>query len=151
MPTCAHGPQPMTIKISLGRLALRERIQERVGRAIVDLAVRRRDRADRGEQREEVERLVTREFVEDLHALHFRREDRVRDALLLELDDAVLQHACGVDDAVELPKFFLRLRQRGPQRVTVGDVARHHQHVRAKLAPFGQLPFLRRVGLAVAG
>ena len=55
--------------------------------------------------------MVAREFVEDLDALGLRREHAVGGVFFLELDDAVLQHAGGMEDAVQIAEFFARARR----------------------------------------
>ena len=130
-------------EVARGGLAARVAVEESVGRAIIDLAIGRRERADRRKEREELERLVARQFIEKLYALDFRREHAVRGFLFLELDDAVLQHARSVDDAVERPELFSRFGERRLQRVAPGHVARDDEHLGPEPLPFVDLLVLR--------
>ena len=137
------GPRPPADddEVAFGGAALGEGIEEGVGGAIIDLAIRRRQRADGGEEGEKIERVgrgSTRRGFRGPRS--FGASTLVGDVFLFELDDAVLKNARGVDDAVERAEFFVgQVSSARWSDVAVRHVGGEDQHFRAELAPFREL------------
>jgi hypothetical protein len=129
-------------------LALRECIEERVGRRVVDLPGDTGDCSARREHHEEVEYNVPQRGVECERALDLRRQDARDRSSLLGRDQSVIEHAGRVHDAVNATESRDRRLHDGFHLRAARDVSRRNHHLRAQRL---ELPHARdRAARAIA-
>ena len=120
-----------------GRFAVRgalagERVEERVGADVVDLAGRAEHRTGRREQHREVLRLLAEHFFEHERTLHLGCHDAFDGRLLLLRDQLVLDRAGGVEHAVDRAEALAGLAHDRLHLHDVGDVRGAGQHLGAE-------------------
>ena len=103
-------------------------IQEAVCSHVIDLTLRRDERAVRREQQHEIERCVTQRFFEHHGAIHFGREYFLDIALTLQLNQFVADHACSVKYTVERTKVCADFGDDFVHAIGNGDIACQRQN-----------------------
>ena len=109
-----------------------QRVEEIVGRGVVDLAEPTGYRDGRRAEDHEVERQPGAGGQQGAGALHLRCNHPRRRLGRAELDHAAAGEAGGVDHAVELTEAVHRRFDHGAHLRAVGDVGADHHHLRAE-------------------
>ena len=146
MPTSFHTPQSRatTWSAPVGLAGLGEGVEEGVGGDVVDLAERGGDRAGRREHDEQVEVVGGRRLLEHEGAVHLGGEHVLHVGRGLGDDQLVVDHAGGVDDAVDRAEALADLGDGGADLLDVGDVALDQQHLGAGGLERSRTPAMRR-------
>ena len=153
MPTSCHVLQ-FTATVQLPSRALRSRaigIEEGVGGGIVDLSGEPRERADRREQHHEIERARPASAASSTSVpCTFGASTAAGARRVFQLDHAVVEHAGGVQHAVDRAEALARLPHDRTHLLEVGDVGGGDASP-ARRALRGAISWRMRLQLGVGG
>jgi hypothetical protein len=109
---------------------MRKRVEEGVGSGVVALPCAAQHTRERGEEHEDGQGKLSGQLVQVQGGIHLGSQDTRGPLGGQRAEDAVLEHASGVDDAGQGVVRGNR-REQLLERVAIGDIAGHHRDARA--------------------